>query len=1006
MVAPPFAHADAPRAALRADAGPVVASAAGARARAACVPLLRWKGRGELHQVVRCTVEGASGPARVALLDGGGTELAAGELGGGTGWLDLLVPAVERPARLALELRAQGEAARGEVEVVPQRRWEVDLVHHSHLDIGYTDPQGEVLRHQLEYLDAALDLVEATDDWPDDARFRWTVEVALPLRRWLAVRPARERDALLRRVAERRVEVCAMPFTLHTEACSLDELARTLHFAQDLRERHGIEVVTAMQTDVPGAAVALPELLSAAGVRYLSVAHNYAGRSVPFLHGGEELSRPFWWRAASGRRVLVWMTDSPHGIAYMEGNVVGLADDYPVALELLPRYLSALASRPYPYPPGSGWLLGLPDGHVPSRAPYPHDLLHLRVQSTIADNAPPSVHPAEIVREWNEAWAWPRLRLATNRDFFEAAENRLGDRLDTYEGDWTDWWADGIGSGARPLGRSRRAQARLRDAQTLHALSDTAGDGAPAGWREEVGRAYESLALFDEHTWGAANPWTDGEDRMDSGVRQWATKSAFADDAHERTLDLLAGARARLSARLPRPAGALAGLAAWNAAGTVRSDVVRAFLPASRVPLEIPLAVRDLATGELVRHAEALQRHAAHRPAGRWLSLLAHDVPACGCRVYAVVRGDGPAPEDASPAGDVLETAAFRVRLDPETGTVASLVHRGTGRELVAQDAPFGFGQYVHERYALAAGFNHLSGRLEGRVGPWLLGDRSVGGDGLIVARGSDAVEERVTVRLRGAGADWLETTVRLPHGVDRAELSVTVAKRPLAAKESVHVAFPFAVQAPEVEWELCGGVGGPNAPQVPGSARHMRAIRHWLTLRDAAGTVAWASRDAALVQVGQLHAPYAPFPPTLAAGDAGEGTVFSWAMNNVWDTNFPSAQGGETTFAYAVAGGGPGERSRALGRACAEGLTRPLVGVVSSPRAAGAEAAAGPVCEIEHPDVELVAVGPARAGGLALHLHSHAREPLTTRVRFGDRDGPVTLAPGEYVALPLEGMA
>jgi hypothetical protein len=39
--------------------------------------------------------------------------------------------------------------------------------------------------------------------------------------------------------------------------------------------------------------------------------------------------------------------------------------------------------------------------------------------------------------------------MATNADFCRAAEERLAGRLDTFTGDWTDWWADGLGSAAR-----------------------------------------------------------------------------------------------------------------------------------------------------------------------------------------------------------------------------------------------------------------------------------------------------------------------------------------------------------------------------------------------------------------------------------------------------------------------------------------------------------------------------------------------------------------------------
>src|SRR5215210_9205915 len=54
------------------------------------------------------------------------------------------------------------------------------------------------------------------------------------------------------------------------------------------------------------------------------------------------------------KRLLVWYTDSPHGSAYMEGNLVGLAEDYWATVEALPGYLSALAESPLPVPGARG----------------------------------------------------------------------------------------------------------------------------------------------------------------------------------------------------------------------------------------------------------------------------------------------------------------------------------------------------------------------------------------------------------------------------------------------------------------------------------------------------------------------------------------------------------------------------------------------------------------------------------------------------------------------------
>jgi hypothetical protein len=143
------------------------------------------------------------------------------------------------------------------VEIRPQRKWSVFLVHHSHLDIGYTDTQGSVLQHHLQYLDSVLDLVSATDDWPENAKFRWNVEATWPLLHWIKNRPERDRSRFFDSVREGRIEICALPFSMHTEAYSIDELARQIRFADELRERYNVLIQTAMQTDVPGATVGL-----------------------------------------------------------------------------------------------------------------------------------------------------------------------------------------------------------------------------------------------------------------------------------------------------------------------------------------------------------------------------------------------------------------------------------------------------------------------------------------------------------------------------------------------------------------------------------------------------------------------------------------------------------------------------------------------------------------------------------------------------------------------------
>ncbi|MEV0145481.1 MULTISPECIES: hypothetical protein [unclassified Nonomuraea] len=939
---------DGIRQALRNDTSSPVIELRGLEVRVAVLPLFTHDGR----QAVRVS---STRPLTHVLV---GADSATGSD------VTLLVPEVSGPRAFTLESRDdEGLVGSALITVTPQRKWSVFVVHHSHLDIGYTDPQGTVLRHHLEYLDAAVRLAGETASWPDDAKFRWTVESSMPALKWLAARPAEQVGAFAALAREGIIEVTALPFQLHTEACSTEELYRQLRFTSELHDRYGFATRSAMHTDVPGAVVGLVDALNAAGVRYLAAAHNWAGRSVPYLHGGDKLTRPFRWRAPSGNELLVWFTDTPHGMAYMEGNTVGLTDSYELADDLLPRYLSALASRGYPYGPGTfGW-----QGPDAPREPYELDVLHLRVQGAHADNAGPSIVPAAIARTWNENWAYPRLRSAVNSDFFEHVEERYLDRLAVHEGDWTDWWADGLGSGARPLGYVRRAQSALRAAETLHTLA-----GADA--TEQIDEAYDKVALFNEHTWGAANPWEDAEEAGDSGGLQWTRKSSGAYDAQDDAADLLHAAVRRFGAALSgeggHPDGALASFAVFNPATRARTDLVRAFLPRDVVAADVPIALVDARTGETLAHHEEYVHPDdwPTRPIGRHLHAVVPDVPGHGYARIDVVRSESQAaePVEADPGG-VIENEFYRVTYDVREGYIGSIFDKVAGRELVNRDAAAGFGQYVYDRYATAPHFNHLSGHV-GAHDRTLLGDRAIGRNATVVKAQRTAVTERLVVELQGKGVDWLRTTIELHRGVPRLDLTYQLAKQGTPAKEAVFLAFPFAA-GKATAWELTGGVGGPDVPQVPGSAAYMLPIRHWIAFDDPELTVAWATLEAPLVQLGTIHMPYAPFPPTLERED---GTVYSWALNNIWDTNFPAQQQGETTFRYAVMSEA-GAEGRRLGALAASGLTEPFAGVlVTGPSGDAVRSYAS----VDHPDVLVTSIGQAGAERV-VRLQSLAAEPV-----------------------------
>lgn len=987
VAAQPWSHLEA-REGLLERAAAVHGTLGGGRASVIPEPL-KTEVDGVAVQAVRLVPQGpdASDLSRATLAGTTGDLVLRRERAGEGGAVRLLVRAVDEPTDVTVRLPdgADDELA---FTLLPQRDWSVHIVHHSHFDFGYTDPQSTVIAAQRSYLDSVLELTAATRDWPDASRFRWNVEALWAFADWERHRPREAVAEFVRLVEEGSISLGALPYNLHTDTCSTEELHELLREARRIREGYGIDFAAAMQTDVPGQVAGLPDALQEVGVRYLAVAHNWAGRSMPHASGALELPRLFRWTTPAGGSVLVWMTDSPHGLAYMEGPMVGLTESYETAETYLPAYLQALATRGYPFPPG---VFGAHGEEAEGRPGYPFDVLHLRTQGFMGDNGPARLHVSEIVRRWNSRWSSPRLRVSTNEDFFREAEAKYGDELITVEGDWGDWWVEGVGSGAVPLALTREAQEAVADARSFSQAAAWLGGHALPTEREEAEAAYDAISLFNEHTWGASNSWTHGDEGYDSGERQWQWKAAQALIAHQRGVDLEEHALVFLGAAVAPMPGGLASMVVANASGAPRSGVVRFLLKESTVPFGMPVEIRDGRTAQRLPHAEEPQSNSLHRESGRWLSVRLQDVPAYGfVRVDVAAAEAAPLPAErrsglAEPLADlfVLENEHLRARIDPETSTIVSLVELATGRELVETASPAGFNAYIYDEYGSSgAGVNHLANKLWTSDRLELLASRTTGGPARLVERVRDAVEERLVYAFDAAGVDEVTVTLRLRHGEPRLLIANRLAKPVTRTKESAFFAFPFRAARPVVRWEVSGGVTGDGIAHVPGAPRHMRAIRNWVSIEDGEDAVVWATKDAPLVHPGAIHLPYAPFPASTAPVDPA--TVYSWVHNNVWDTNFPIEQGFTATFEYAVGvRSRPSEHVEAVALATTADLVRPLAAVRADGEAV--TAASADLLALEDDRVRLVSVVAGSDPRSSLvRLQSFTDTAVDLRVRFG----------------------
>ena len=86
------------------------------------------------------------------------------------------------------------------------------LISNTHTDIGYTDHQDTVFRQHLGFIDQAIELGEATADYPEEARYKWTCEVTSFVERYFQSRPASQIDRFLELHRRGQMAVAGMQY--------------------------------------------------------------------------------------------------------------------------------------------------------------------------------------------------------------------------------------------------------------------------------------------------------------------------------------------------------------------------------------------------------------------------------------------------------------------------------------------------------------------------------------------------------------------------------------------------------------------------------------------------------------------------------------------------------------------------------------------------------------------------------------------------------------------------
>jgi alpha-mannosidase len=784
-------------------------------------------------------------------------------------------PDISEPTPVTFVLSADGkEHDRHSMIWQPQRKWDVYFIPITHHDLGYTDTIENVLNRYAGFYDDILRFCRETDNWPDESKYRYTAEGAWAMQHFLETRGRESIEELGKYVKQGRIEIGALMGNEISALCSHEELVRLMYPSFRMAHQFDGQILTGSITDVPGLSWGLPTVMAGAGVKYFFAGlptyfewgrndiHTFWDESAVLRHGRPDAFR---WQGPDGKSVLVYYQSS-YGFF---GDVTG-PHSYKYVMDRLPGELEQMQERGSPF----------------SVMRYIHNGV---------DNYPPDMKISEIVREWNEKWAYPRLIVGTNTMFFKELEKQCSD-VRTFRGELPDTdYVVGAISTASQTTINRLTHDQLACAEKLATIASLAVDlPYPA---EDIRKAYNDMMLYDEHTWGKDYPAGKLQDWA------WNEKSHYAYRAAGLTQQITDASISNLVNRIERKEDGHY-VVVFNPLSFSRSDIVRVpkFRGSGSNVYDLSSPSRDSETCQYAELAgpQSAVPYAAYRQARgqfephelRDLVFMARNVPPLGYKVFKIGDKASDNPQSDITVGiDTLDSRFYRIKVDTETGGISSIYDKELKRELVDERAPHKVNQFVMR---------------------WIQSGKIEGPTGVTIQKGQTGpVFGSLIVKAYGPGCPQITQQVILYDQIKRIDFANRILKDSTPLQE-IYFAFPFKVDNPEFRFEGSNSVIEPFRDQFPGSNTNYYAVQHWADVSDGAFGVTLSPVESHLLEFGGLWPNYCSQahhgidPPGYGADfvtpeQVTRGYMYAFVMSSNFRTNFQPVQQSETLFHYSL---------------------------------------------------------------------------------------------------------
>ena len=758
---------------------------------------------------------------------------------------------VDKDETVVMTLRAGGKVLVDTVNVPMMRQFTVYLFNHAHVDIGYTNTHKNIETLHKTNVIEGMRLGQETANYPEGSKMVWNPEVTWPIERLWNTRPEL-RDSIISAIRHGHIAVDASYVNLNTSICADEELFHLFGFSRDMQNLSGVDVDVFQQFDIPGISWGLVPVLQNQGVKYI----------ISWLNGGDRTGnahndldgKAFWWLGPDGKSKVLFF--QPGSYANSGSMNKGGETGRPWLGQRNPSKVPAVIKMGYANVDFTKQLTELQEKG------YPYDFAML--SWSLWDNNPIDADIPDAVREWNEKYAYPHIKISNGREVVQMIEERYGDTLPVVSGDYTEYWTDGLGTAASLTATNRRSKERMIQVETVASL--LADQGVPAP-RTDIEEAWRYIILGSEHTWCFENP---NDPYFGDAILD--VKKSYFEEADKRSKALMDEVLAPVT---DKSNGAFS---PWDGASEGGVTVINTHSwPQKGL---VTLAHKESYRGNRVVDDNGNEVPSQRLSTGE-LVFLANETPAFGTTHYTVVGGDCSLPSANSVSKSEITNGIVKVNIDTVTGNITALTLNGSDYNYISE------------------GSNRLV---------WLPANvDNPESDSVVsveVTENGPLVSE-VTVTSNARGCRSVTRSVRLIAGQPWAEMSNTVDKLPVSDKEGIHFGFNFNIPGAETRIDIPWGVMQPDKDQWEQGNRNWMALQRWADLSNDTHGVTWCSLDAPLMEYGGRFANNA-----YGWGNSGDWKtslpehsteIYSWVMNNHWHTNFPQTQDGPVTFRYRM---------------------------------------------------------------------------------------------------------